>query len=257
MVERAGIDTARGMLVTVRNFDDLIERGARARVPGDRQAEPRGLEQGHLQRRASARRSSASPRSCRRALKSALRTYPDGVLVEEYIEGADIALGFIEGVGHDDGLLTPVEMLFEPEHGKRGGERQFNIYDYRLKNVEPGKVQYRCPANIPRDVAARLRSISMEVDPRARPARHGAPRLPRHAGGPDLPARGQRPARARVAQLAVRGHRAGRPDLQRDDRRDPQRRRAALRSRDRSAARRSVLAARARSSRSASASPTT
>src|SRR5665647_2626824 len=57
-------------------------------------------------------------------------------------------------------------MLYEPGPGDRSaanGERQFNIYDYRLKNVEPGKVQYRTPANIPRDVAARLRSISMEV----------------------------------------------------------------------------------------------
>ncbi|MEM9489327.1 MAG: ATP-grasp domain-containing protein, partial [Myxococcota bacterium] len=33
----------------------------------------------------------------------------------------------------------------------------------RLKNIEPGRVQFRCPAQIPRDVAARLRSVSREV----------------------------------------------------------------------------------------------
>ena len=30
-------------------------------------------------------------------------------------------------------------------------------------NLEPGKVQFRCPANLPRDVAARLRQISTEA----------------------------------------------------------------------------------------------
>ena len=80
------------------------------------------------------------------------------MLVEEYIEGSDVAVGFIEGVGHDDGLLTPVEMLYDQGQGEA-----IKIYDYRLKNVDPGKVQYRCPANLPRDVAARLRQISHEV----------------------------------------------------------------------------------------------
>src|SRR5262249_28429371 len=101
------------------------------------------------------------PRELPAALKTALRTYPDGVIIEEYIEGVDIAVGYIEGVGHDGGLLAPVELVYLP-NGEPTVER-FNIYDYRLKNIEPGKVQYRCPANVPRDVAARIRSISAEV----------------------------------------------------------------------------------------------
>src|SRR5690606_5476199 len=40
---------------------------------------------------------------------------------------------------------------------------RFNIYDYRRKNLEPGTVHFRCPAGIPRDVAARLRAISLEA----------------------------------------------------------------------------------------------
>ncbi len=169
MVQRAGIDTARAQLVTVRNFEYLSERGLGLAFPvivkPNHEGSSKGIYNGSIG--SSVIR---EPKDLPSALKSALRTYPDGVLVEEYIEGADIALGFIEGVGHDDGLLTPVEMLFEPERNERGekserpnGDKQFNIYDYRLKNVEPGKVQYRCPANIPRDVAARLRSISMDV----------------------------------------------------------------------------------------------
>jgi D-alanine-D-alanine ligase len=157
MVQRAGIDTARGVLVTVRNFEGVLERGAGLAFPvivkPNHEGSSKGIYNGLLG-------SSVikEPRELAAALKSALRTYPDGVLVEEYIDGQDIAVGFVESVGHDDGLLTPVEMLYEEP-----SEKPFKIYDYRLKNVEPGKVQYRCPANLPRDVAARLRQIAHEA----------------------------------------------------------------------------------------------
>jgi D-alanine-D-alanine ligase len=158
IVSRANIDTARGVLVTVRNLDQVLERGAGLAFPvivkPNHEGSSKGIYNGALG--SSVVR---EPKDLSSALKSALRQYPDGVLVEEYIAGLDIAVGFVEGVGHDDGLLTPVEVMFETGTS----ERAFNIYDYRLKNVEPGKVQYRCPANLPRDVAARLRTISSEV----------------------------------------------------------------------------------------------
>src|SRR5215831_13440684 len=161
IVSRANIDTARGVLVTVRNFDDVLERGAGLAFPvivkPNHEGSSKGIYNGALG-------SSVvkDPKDLPGVLKSALRQYPDGVLVEEYIAGLDIAVGFIEGVGHDDGLLTPVEVMFETAASERAFNG-FNIYDYRLKNVEPGKVQYRCPANLPRDVAARVRSISSEA----------------------------------------------------------------------------------------------
>ena len=162
VVQRAGIDTARGMLVTPRNFESVTERGAGLAFPvivkPNHEGSSKGIYNSDVTRGVLGSSVVKEPRDLTAALKVALRQYPDGVLVEEYIEGLDIALGFIEGVGHDNGLLTPVELLIET-----GVDRPFNIYDYRLKNLEPGKVQYRCPANLPRDVAARLRSISSEV----------------------------------------------------------------------------------------------
>jgi D-alanine-D-alanine ligase len=157
MVQRAGVETARGTLVTMRNFDGVVERGAGLAFPvivkPNHEGSSKGIYNGALGGSVI-----KEPRDLPSALKVALRAYPDGVLVEEYIDGLDIAVGFIDGVGHDDGLLTPVELVYA-----EGSERPFHIYDYRLKNVEPGKVQYRCPANLPRDVAARLRQISHEV----------------------------------------------------------------------------------------------
>ncbi len=159
MVQRAGIDTPRSQLVTVRNYESILERGAGLAFPviikPNHEGSSKGIYNGVLG--SSVVKDSKDLTS---ALKTALRAYPDGVLVEEYIDGIDIAVGFIDGVGHDDGLLTPVEMLYEVPG--ESNER-FKIYDYRLKNVDPGKVQYRCPANLPRDVAARLRQISHEV----------------------------------------------------------------------------------------------
>ena len=167
IVQRASIDTARGVLVTVRNFESIVDRGAGLAFPvivkPNHEGSSKGIYNGVIG-------SSVikEPKDLPSALKTALRAYPDGVLVEEYIEGIDVAVGFIEGVGHDDGLLTPVEIEMPFERSMRGedrrpDDRQINIYDYRLKNVDPGKVQYRCPANVPRDVAARLRQISHEV----------------------------------------------------------------------------------------------
>jgi D-alanine-D-alanine ligase len=164
LVQKAGIDTARGILVTPRNFESILERGAGLAFPvivkPNHEGSSKGIYNADLARGLIGSSVIKEPRELAAALKTALRQYSDGVLVEEFIEGVDVTVGFIDGVGHDNGLLTPVEVLMEsgPDTG-----RPFNIYDYRLKNIEPGKVQYRCPANIPRDVAARVRSISSEV----------------------------------------------------------------------------------------------
>src|SRR5664279_2199509 len=161
MLSRSGVETARGVLVTVRNYEQIIERGAGLAFPvivkPNHEGSSKGIYNGVL-----GSSIIKEPKDLAPALKTALRAYPDGVLVEEYIDGSDIAVGFIEGVGHDDGLLTPVEVVYI--EGATGDQRErYHIYDYRLKNVEPTKVQYRCPANLPRDVAARLRQISHEV----------------------------------------------------------------------------------------------
>jgi D-alanine-D-alanine ligase len=91
-------------------------------------------------------------------LPRALRKYPAGVLVEEFIPGTDVTVPFVEGVGDDGGVLTPVDYVIE-----LGARNRFNIYDYRLKSSDAGRVSVRCPPDLQRDVVARLRALTKSV----------------------------------------------------------------------------------------------
>lgn len=150
---RHGVDTPRATLVTARTLERVNQRGVGLAFPVIVKPNYEGSSKGIADDSVV-----TDPRKLPAMLKQALRSYPDGVLVEEYVDGIDVAVGYIDGVGHDDGLLMPVEHLVEGSL-----ERPFNIYDYRLKNVDVNSVQFRCPTNIPRDVAARLRSVSLEL----------------------------------------------------------------------------------------------
>jgi len=96
-------------------------------------------------------------RSMRALVDKMVRQYPSGVLVEEFIAGTDITVPFIAGLG-EDGVMSPVEYVIAD-----GARSKYNIYDYRLKNVEAGRVNVRCPAELPRDVLARIRTIARTV----------------------------------------------------------------------------------------------
>ena len=93
-------------------------------------------------------------RALAEVLPQALRAYPNGVLVEEFVAGTDVTVPFLEGRG-DEGVLLPVDYLVDPSAKSR-----FNLYDYRLKSAEANKVSVRCPPDLPRDVVSRLRAIS-------------------------------------------------------------------------------------------------
>jgi D-alanine-D-alanine ligase len=86
-----------------------------------------------------------------------VEAFPSGVLVEEFIPGSDISVPMLEGMG-EEGVLAPVEFVIEP--AARG---RYNLWDYELKHAGVGKVQARCPAELPRDVAARVRGIAKAI----------------------------------------------------------------------------------------------
>lgn len=94
------------------------------------------------------------PRALADVLPKALRSYPAGALVEEFVPGIDVTVPFIEGLG-DEGVLLPVDYLVDPAARSR-----FNLYDYRLKSADASKVAVRCPPDLPRDLVARLRALT-------------------------------------------------------------------------------------------------
>ena len=78
--------------------------------------------------------------AARAASRSWSSSYPAGVLVEEFIPGVDVTVPFVEGLG-DDGRAGAGRVRDRSERRAR----KYNIYDYRLKNTEPGKVQRALP----------------------------------------------------------------------------------------------------------------
>jgi D-alanine-D-alanine ligase len=147
-----GVDSPRGRLVTPQSLQAVLDSGVGLSFPVLAKPNYEGSSKG-IGDEAVAR----DPRELAGILRATLVAYPAGVMVEEFVPGQDVTVGFIEGVG-DDGVLGAVEYEIDPS-----AQNRYNIYDYRLKNVDPSMVRVRCPADIPRDVAARLRVISRAV----------------------------------------------------------------------------------------------
>ncbi len=145
-----GIDTPRARLVVPEDLRRMREAGSvglafPVMVKPNYEGSSKGIGDDAVAR---------DPRALAEMLPRALRRYPTGVLVEEFIAGSDVTVPFVEGLG-DDGVLLPVDYLVDPNARSR-----FNIYDYRLKSTEASRVQVRCPPDLPRDVTARLRAVS-------------------------------------------------------------------------------------------------
>lgn len=87
-------------------------------------------------------------RALRTAVARALDRWPDGALVEEYVHGADVSVGWIDGVG----LLPPIGFVYEPTGAHA-------ILDYALKQGPSEAVRIEVPARVDsdalRDAAAR------------------------------------------------------------------------------------------------------
>ena len=82
--------------------------------------------------------------------KRLLSDYPMGVLVEEFIEGRDVTVPYIEGLG----VLEPAHYEFAGPPGR------FSIYDFELKQHRPDDVSVVCPADVQPSTKKRLQSYT-------------------------------------------------------------------------------------------------
>jgi D-alanine-D-alanine ligase len=145
-----GIDTPRGRLVTPDEHRRIKDPGTLGLalpviVKPNYEGSSKGIGDDAVVRDA---------KTLAEVLPRALRAYPNGVLVEEFVPGTDVTVPFLEGRG-DEGVLLPVDYLVDP-----AAKSRFNLYDYRLKSAEASKVSVRCPPELPRDVISRLQALS-------------------------------------------------------------------------------------------------
>lgn len=88
-----------------------------------------------------------------RVLAQLLKDFPSGILLEEYIEGRDVTVPYIEGVG-----------VLEPAHYEFGGpQSEFVIYDYDLKQNRPDDVQVICPAEVTESCRKKLQQAAAKA----------------------------------------------------------------------------------------------
>src|SRR5580704_1379591 len=86
-----------------------------------------------------------------RVLDDLLAKYPDGALVERYLPGIDVRVVHVEGLPP----LPPVETIVDPTYPRR-----HDIIDYRLANVDTGKVQRVAPARVSSATRERLLDLA-------------------------------------------------------------------------------------------------
>lgn len=75
--------------------------------------------------------------------------YPGGVLVEQLVDGIDVSVAWVDGLG----VLPAIAYRYPPSG-------RFAIYDYALKNDTPERVIVEIPARLEPSVARRLHTIA-------------------------------------------------------------------------------------------------
>ncbi len=102
-----------------------------------------------------------SPEELVHKAETLLARYPDGLLVEEYIDGRDVVVPFLEKIpGAKRGLLPPAEYHFDVPISQ---ERRYNIYDYQLKHVDYNAVSLSAPADLPPAQIRELKRLSETI----------------------------------------------------------------------------------------------
>jgi D-alanine--D-alanine ligase len=121
----------------VRNEEDFEKMAAGAAYPSFVKPNFEGSSKG-----ISARSICHSAERLKETCRALLDDFPEGVLVERYVEGRDLAVSYISGLGND-GILEPVEYSYA-DYGGKG----VTICDERLKNRAEEDVAVRCATRL-------------------------------------------------------------------------------------------------------------
>ncbi|HTL35090.1 MAG TPA: hypothetical protein VL326_18305, partial [Kofleriaceae bacterium] len=91
----------------------------------------------------------AEPGKLADVVRDQLARYPGGVLVEEYIDGIDVAVGWVEGLG-----VLPAIAYDYPATGPH------RIYDLDLKQGPAERIELEIPAPLPAATTAAVRTAA-------------------------------------------------------------------------------------------------
>jgi D-alanine-D-alanine ligase len=89
-------------------------------------------------------------------VQRALKAYPEGILIDEYIPGVDVVVPFVEGLGPE--VLTPCAYEIKPEFASK-----FRLYDYKLKHETADPMVVACPPKMPPKIIQELRASAKKV----------------------------------------------------------------------------------------------
>jgi D-alanine-D-alanine ligase len=86
-----------------------------------------------------------------------LRRYPEGLIVEEFIDGLDVSVPWVDGLSPEtDGVLAPAVYWYRPTG-------RYRIYDLRLKRTGQALVEARVPADFGAGLLSRLGEVSRRI----------------------------------------------------------------------------------------------
>jgi D-alanine-D-alanine ligase len=98
------------------------------------------------------------PARLHEVVADALRKYPAGLLVEEFVHGRDVTVPFLEAAAAErGGVLQPVEYVVAES---ARSTRRYAIYDYELKTRLDKMVSVRAPARLSAAEAARIHEVA-------------------------------------------------------------------------------------------------
>jgi D-alanine--D-alanine ligase len=95
------------------------------------------------------------PNELARTIEEMLLTYPDGLVVEQYVAGVDVAVCLLEGLSAQERITKPVEYVVDSSY-----PRVHAIYDYDLKHRDRAHVTKRVPPALSEPVIERIRAMS-------------------------------------------------------------------------------------------------
>ncbi len=90
-----------------------------------------------------------TPLALRARAEELLARFPEGLLVEEFIDGDDLTVPFLEKASSaSGGVLEPAQYTYDEQFMV---DRRFKIYDYEMKTQHYDAVHVSVPAQIPKE----------------------------------------------------------------------------------------------------------